>query len=258
MEQQEAKAVSTFGNNECPDCGGSGWHLFPKYVEEYEETLLFARRCSKCFGKIYKDLTRVPEQFSDADLGKFDFNVYPDQYSNGMEKLKKIAFSMLNNWKEWDLQSRGLYLWSKTPGSGKTFLACCLGKSIMVKHNLQMRFISTPDYISFVGESYRRERGETDASEIFRKCKLLVLDDIGSQATRDWQEQELFKLIDTRNTEGKITIYTSNMAPENLNLEDRVKSRIIDRSIVIQMPEESIRLKKSHQRQQKFLQALGI
>lgn len=258
MEQQKAKVASTFGSSECLDCGGSGWELFPKYVEEYEETLLFARRCSKCFGKIYRDLTGVPEQFADTDIDKFDFNAYPDKYLNGMEKLKKIACSMLADWKEWDLQSRGLYLWSKTPGSGKTFLACCIGKSVMMKYNLQMRFISAVDYISLVGESYKRERHEADASEIFRKCKLLVLDDIGSQISRDWQEQELFKLIDTRNAEGLITVYTSNLSPENLKLEERTKSRIIDRSIVIQMPEESVRLKKSQQRQQKFLQALGI
>lgn len=256
--EQKAQAVSTSGNNECPTCNGTGWELFQQYVEEYECSLTFARHCSKCSGQRHKDFTRVPEQFADADIGKFDFDTYPDKYSNGMEKLKKIAYSMLNDWKEWDMQSRGLYLWSKTPGSGKTFLACCLGKSIMVKHNLQMRFISTPNYISLVGESFKRERGETDESETFRNCKLLILDDIGSQIGREWQSQELFKLIDKRNTEGKITIYTSNMAPENLNLEDRVKSRIIDRSIVIQMPEESIRLRKSQQRQQKFLQALGI
>ena len=60
-------------------------------------------------------------------------------------------------------------------------------------------------------------------------------------------------------SEGLITFYTSNMAPENLNLDDRTINRIVKSSITIQMPEESIRLKKARDEQDKFLQdIIGI
>ena len=40
------------------------------------------------------------------------------------------------------------------PGSGKTFLACCMAKSVMIKYDLQMRFITAPDYLKTVGDNF--------------------------------------------------------------------------------------------------------
>lgn len=123
----------------------------------------------------------------------------------------------------------------------------------MIKYGLKVKFVTCPDYISCVGDSYKCERGEQDKSEIFRSCQLLILDDLGSQISRDWQSQELFRLINKRMSEGLVTFYTSNMAPENLNLDDRTINRIIKSSITIQMPEESIRLRKARNEQEAFL-----
>lgn len=150
-------------------------------------------------------------------------------------------------------QGKGLYLWSKTTGSGKTFLACCLARSLMMKYDLQMRFITAPDYISVVGDSYKRDRGELDSSEVYRECKLLVLDDIGAQADKDWQRQELFRLINKRMEDGNVTIYTSNMSTDNLNVDARTRDRIVKVSVELQMPEESLRRKKAEMEQNEFL-----
>ena len=119
-----------------------------------------------------------------------------------------------------------------------------------------MRFVTAPDYISAVGDSYKRERGQEDLSEIYRTCRLLVLDDIAAQKEGDWQEQELFRLINCRLENGCVTIFTSNIPPEKLALNDRTKDRIIKESVVIQMPEESIRRKKAASEQNAFLQSV--
>ena len=123
----------------------------------------------------------------------------------------------------------------------------------MMKYDLQMRFITAPDYISVVGDSYKRERGELDSSEVYRECKLLVLDDIGAQADKDWQRQELFRLINKRMEDGNVTIYTSNMSTDNLNVDARTRDRIVKASVELQMPEESLRRKKAEMEQQQFL-----
>ena len=123
----------------------------------------------------------------------------------------------------------------------------------MMKYDLQMRFITAPDYISVVGDSYKRDRGEMDSSEVYRECKLLVLDDIGAQADKDWQRQELFRLINKRMEDGNVTIYTSNMSTDNLNVDTRTRDRIIKASVELQMPEESLRRKKAEIEQNEFL-----
>ena len=102
-----------------------------------------------------------------------------------------------------------------------------------------MRFITAPAYIDTVGESIKRARGEEDRSKV---CK--------------WQEQELFNLVNKRMEHGKITIYTSNMDANALNVDARTRDRIIKTSIVLQMPEENLRKKKAAAEQQSFLQMI--
>ena len=240
------------GNESCPICHGMGWELEKRTVFDYVEPkeLVYAVPCKKCSGsrRIY-DQTGVPDEFRDADIGKFKF----DSYSNDMSKVQQLAISFFRDFAKWQNAGKGLYMWSTTPGSGKTFLSCCIAKSVMIKYDSQMRFITAPDYIAAVGDSYKRERGELDASAIYRECSLLVLDDIGAQADKDWQRQEMFRLINTRMEHGLITIYTSNMPVENLNVDDRTKDRIIKTAVVFSMPEESIRRMKAKSEQDEFL-----
>ncbi len=173
-----------------------------------------------------------------------------------MSKTKDLCVNMIRNYLEWEKAGKGLYIWSKMPGSGKTFLACCLAKTLMIKYDRQMRFVTATDYFNAVGNSYNRERGMIDESAIFRTCVILVFDDIGAQADKDWQRQEIFRLSDSRMKNGNITIYTSNMNPGSLNVDERTKDRIIKQSIVLQMPEESIRRKKAQEEQNRFLQSV--
>lgn len=91
---------------------------------------------------------------------------------------------------------------------------------------------------------------------LYKECDVLVLDDIGAQAGSKWQEQELFNLVNKRMEHGKITIYTSNMDANALNVDARTRDRIIKTSIVLQMPEENLRKKKAAAEQQSFLQMI--
>lgn len=198
-------------------------------------------------------MTGVPPQFRGADLSKFGF----DSYSRDMGNLRKIAEDFLKNYRErWEKAGKGLYLWSKTPGSGKTFLSCCIGKSVMIKYDLRMRFITVPDYLAKVGESYKRQPGECDESAIYRECDLLIFDDIGAQKNGEWQQQEVFRIINERLNAGKVIIFTSNMCPEDLNLDDRTIDRIMKKSVILQMPEESIRRREAKEEQDDFLKGI--
>ena len=207
------------GYGECPVCHGTGWEIYRETPEGYKEPLEFTRRCSKCKGKRrINDQTGVPPEYCSADLTKFNFEAYKSR----MENFRKIVTNFVNEFSRWEKQGKGLYLWSKTTGSG-------------------------------VGDSYKRDRGELDSSEVYRECKLLVLDDIGAQADKDWQRQELFRLINKRMEDGNVTIYTSNMSTDNLNVDARTRDRIVKVSVELQMPEESLRRKKAEMEQNEFL-----
>lgn len=173
-----------------------------------------------------------------------------------MTKVKEMIYSIFNDWDKWKNEGMGIYLYSRTAGSGKTFLACALARSIMIKYGIQMRFITVPDYISMIGDSFRRDRGENDYTQIYRTCDLLIFDDVGAQSNANWYKQEMFKLINKRMSDGLVTIYTSNIDINDLNVDDRTKNRIIDTAIPIPMPEESIRMRNAKSKHEKFLDSV--
>lgn len=251
--------TATSQKYKCPTCKDRGWILYQVAPSELEyaygktgmEANDFARRCPDCNGgrRFDEDLTGVPESFRFADISKFRWDIY----QTDMTTKRKVAENFVNNFNEWKTHGKGLYIYSKTPGSGKTFLASCIGKSVMVKYDLIFKFITAPEYINKVGQSYK-DKEAPDGSYIYRTCDLLVLDDIGAQIGKEWQQQEMFRLVDERMKHGLITVYTSNLNPEDLNVDERARNRIIATTIQIAMPEECIRTKTSEKEQQEFLQ----
>lgn len=241
------------GYGDCPVCHGTGWQVWLESVEGYTEPLTFSKICPKCKGrKRTNDNTGIPPEYCNTDISKFDFTAY----HVNMEPMKKVFTSFVDNFEEWQKKGKGLYLWSNTPGSGKTFLSCCLARSLMIKYGLQMRFITAPAYINAVGESFKRSRGEEDRTMVYRECDVLVFDDIGAQSKGSWQGQEIFNLVNKRMEEGRITIYTSNTDVNELNVDVRTQDRITKTSVVLQMPEEALRKKKAEFEQRQFLQEI--
>ena len=231
----------------CPKCKDTGWILYQSddgTEKLYGEKVMldYARRCD-C-GSKYKDyngdLTGFPAAYRECDIYKFDWNAY----DTDMSEIKTIAFSFFNDFEKWQEENRGLYLWSKTPGSGKTFLSACIGKSVMMRTQKSLKYITPTEYMSRVSDGYKN-KDELDPSERYRECTLLVLDDLGTQMKSDWHEQELFRLIDTRTANGLLTIITSNYNIDDLKLDERLKSRLYASCIPIHLPEVSVRKKKA-------------
>lgn len=268
MKPQTAISQKSTGleNDVCPVCHGTGWELYRPDQEVYDELNFpsdyskvahdYARKCQACGGmkKSDYDKTGTPEAFYEADIYKFDFNAY----NSDMTQHKKIIEFMFNNFKKWQDEDKGLYIYSKTPGSGKTFLACCLGKSLMMKYHLTFRFITAGDYLATVSESYEREKGALDPTLEYKNADILVLDDIGAQhdSKGGWERTEMFKLINWRMAKRMVTIYTSNVEIAKLNLDERTKDRIYATTVFIPMPEQSIRDKKAEESQSKFLEGV--
>lgn len=252
MEKQRTVTVSDFGDV-CDICHGTGWKVYEKEVEGYNAPLTFSAPCPKCGKRLFAhDETGIPPGLRSMDLYRFNFKAY----RHDMQKFEKIIWSFFNDYEKWKAAGKGLYLWSETPGSGKTFLSCCLVQSINIKYGCRLRFITALDYLSIVKDSYKRQDGERDRSKIYRECELLVVDDIGAQKSGEWQQSEIFRLINARMENGLVTIYTSNFPTEKLNLDNRVINRIQKSSIELQMPEESIRREKAKEEQNKFLKEI--
>lgn len=223
----------------CSTCGGSGWVLDPDDL---------AYPCPVCGGTLTQK-TGVPDVFQNRTLKDFDFKVYGEDLRKLEMVIQNFESDFVNKWKS---EGKGLYLWSKTPGSGKTLLSCCLLNDMVSQHHLQGRFVSCVGYLSILQQAFTQQSNE-DRSQVYRTCDLLVLDDLGVQKDSEWTQQEIFRLVNDRLNDGLITLITSNYPPEGLNVGSRSIDRIMKSCIVLQLPEVSIRSKQAKAEQEKFL-----
>ena len=118
----------------CPTCKGTGWRLFEKAPEGYEGVkVTFAESCPTCKGghaervEVVKKNSDIPVVFYNKNYESFNWNIYKDSSGRiiDMSKKKILVENFLKNFSEWDERGLGLYIHSKTKGSGKTFLASC-------------------------------------------------------------------------------------------------------------------------------------
>lgn len=255
--------------NECRTCGGNGWVTVNKLVTGLypKDTVCgYAVECPTCRGGIVETVKRtadIPPTYYEKKYEAFDWNLYKD--SDGqmidMSKQRRVVENFLQNFKKWDDNGLGLYIHSKTKGSGKSFLASCLCNELMEQYAIRTRFVNATALID-ISQSGNRDslnEFEKDPITLLCKCKLLVIDDIGQKRTaEDWMNEILFRIIDYRMNHGLVTIMTSNIKPEELSIDDRIIERIIKISISIHLPEYNVRSRASNDEKLKFLSDVGL
>lgn len=182
-------------------------------------------------------------------MSKFDCSVYEGKADFSL----RIVNAFWKQYPKWEDRGKGLYIWSKTKGSGKTFLACCLAGSIQVKYRKTVKFVSVVDYLQAVKETFKQGPEVQNGIFGYMNCDLLILDDLGSEKTSEWADQELFRLVDHRMCEGKQIIVTSNAPIEALKCDGRISDRLAAMCIAVNMPEVSIRRKRSEAANKSFL-----
>ena len=185
-----------------------------------------------------------PEYFRSRTLDRFSLVAYSDKN----QAVAKTAYAMSINFvKQYDriikeAHGGGLYFYSKTKGSGKTFLSTIIGNELT---NLghQVRWFATPSWLQELRESYDRESGTSTAQVLnqARNAEVLILDDIGVEKQTPWVNETIYTLLDYRMSTCKPTIFTSNHLPEELSYDERIVDRITRMTELIRLPEENVR-----------------
>jgi DNA replication protein DnaC len=177
---------------------------------------------------------------------------------------------------------KALYLWSESPGTGKTTTAIAVLNEWMIAHYLgslkrERQALQTPAYFLDVNEwqtdynNFNRPKvpdaiAEPAAKRYYRAMEhakhapLAVLDDIGLRDSTDGFRGDLHAIINHRTTNAMPTIYTSNLpllydgkkekfVPEPYDLidvfgEQRLVDRMRDMCAVLHFGGESKRGKR--------------
>lgn len=222
--------------NSCEHCGGTGWIWIDGNT---------VKPC-KCRDEMLINnkvkFANIPEAFKDIRLSSFSTGYYQDKES--INQIVESIKEYLGNLKGMKDEGIGLYMWSKTKGSGKTRLATSLANELIYEHDMSVKFITSLEIIAEIRATWDKEaefKSESQLMKYLTTVEVLVIDDFGAETHKDWIDDRFYQIINTRYVNKLITIFTSNDSLTNTDYDDRITSRIVERSFLLHFPEQSIR-----------------
>lgn len=112
-------------------------------------------------------------------------------------------------------------------GCGKTHLAVAIANRC-TENNLSSLFVVVPDLLDHLKATYSPHSTVSydQRFEEIRTAPLLILDDLGTQASTPWAQEKLFQIFNYRYNARLPTVVTSNCSLEEL--DRRIRSRMVD------------------------------
>lgn len=199
-----------------------------------EECSCFSQKLAKEYYKM-SNLDKVLER---ENFSTFDYNVFSEEIDSvegispkeNMINMVDVAEEYVKYFEDPDIYNLLFY---GSTGLGKTFLLNCIAKELLdlgyiviyqTAHNLlgvieEYKFNKT-DNIQEAKKKY----------EMLIEADLLIIDDLGSEASNSFTNSEIFNILNTRNLQGKKMLISTNLNPGEIasTYTDRIYSRLLD------------------------------
>lgn len=164
-------------------------------------------------------------------LREMDFRSFDTRLGSHTAEERETILSAARAAREFAAHPQGWLTLTGPHGVGKTHLAAAAANRAMDAGH-PVFFAVVPDLLDHLRASFDPGRGEVGYDQLFeevRTAPLLVLDDLGAQATSQWAAEKLYQLVNYRTLMGLPTIVTTSSTLEELaRTHPRVVSRIGD------------------------------
>jgi DNA replication protein DnaC len=209
----------------CEHCFGSTW------VVDVVDGVERVRRCDCWRATLVEQQlghARIPKRYQHCELSNFETSADSLREAHRRARAFVEAFPVVD---------RGLLLHGRH-GVGKTHLAVAILKGVVRKGG-RAYFYETRELLKLVRDTYATS-GETTEMDVLRpvlEADLLVLDDLGAEKTSEWVQETLGLVVNTRYSEGRPTIFTTNLedTPDSsdvnsmlVRLGARIRSRLFE------------------------------
>lgn len=178
---------------------------------------------------------QIPRKYSGCRLANLPFHAScPDAF--------RAIHRFVTNIKTLVAEGKGLYLFGKTPGTGKTTAACTIGNEYIIskaftsQQQPQVLFVTTSKLLERLRKAMDwQDEALSDYLRLIETIPLLIMDDIGAEKPSEWVQERFYNIVNDRNNELLSTVFTSNLTLDELELRlgSRVRSRIEEMTIAI-------------------------
>lgn len=137
-----------------------------------------------------------------------------------------------------------LFLYGK-PGVGKTHLLYSIGQYYRDKNpGKHIIYIKGDDFTNCLVRAIREKKTE-DFRDKFRRCDLLLMDDIQCIAGRKATQEEFFNTFNELYMAGTQMVFAANMLPLEMSmLDDRLRSRL-EGGLVVEIESPDVLLRRN-------------
>lgn len=214
----------------CPKCEDKGFvnGIMCDCFKDLLKSLEYEKLCSK-----------LPVGNCRFDNFKLDY--YPDGAGTSPRRRMESVLNYCKTYAtDFSRRSPSLLLYGKT-GLGKTHLSLAVaGKA--VESGYGVIYTSAQNLFNKLEkEKFGRSDGNTE--EAILDCDLLIIDDLGAEFTTQFTVSALYNIINSRELEGKPTIISTNLTPEQLTstYSERIASRILSNFVMLYFDGSDIR-----------------
>ena len=169
--------------------------------------VLRVTRCDcwfKTYATHFAELANIPRRYKASNFENFyDYN---QSLRSAVAKARRFAECF-------PVVDKG-FLFIGRPGLGKTHLAIACLKLVTERMRARVAFHDTRELLRAIRQTYhplsRDLENERDVLDPIVGADLAVLDDIGAEKSSEWVEETLHLIVNTRYSEKRPTIFTTN------------------------------------------------
>lgn len=181
--------------------------------------------------------SQIPVRYSEMSLNNYEIRA-----NKGLDVL--MHMNVLGE-KENGL---GAFICGST-GVGKTHLAVGALRKCMDDGKSGV-FVNAPELMSKLRGTQRGQGSEEEIMQALEECDVLVIDDLGAERPTDFVGECLYRLVNSRYVNRRITVITSNYSPsqliERLGMQgQRICSRVSEMCKLFRLDGEDYRRFKS-------------